>query len=298
VGDNITNIAQICIDGTALPGSTVTLHDGATAIGSAVANASTGAWSITASAPLSNGTHSLTATASNSGGASPASSALSVTVDTQAATASLAHASETSGTLSLTGASVGVAGVGYTVTILQDGHAVGTVTPSSGGGWSFTQSTVTNQVHTYTLQTTDAAGNKGLGANELILGTTGHDTLVGGSGDNLFFGGGGADTLTGGSGQNTFIYNAVGDAPYPTARHPGIETITNWVMGMDHIDLTGLGHLTFGGNTQTVTPHSVEWYVSGSNTFIIGDALGRSKPDFMIELTGVHTISSSDVWLA
>jgi Ca2+-binding RTX toxin-like protein len=228
---------------------------------------------------------------------SPASAALSVIIDTQPATAALAHVSETTTstgmTLTLSGtAADAIAGVAYTVSFLQDGANVGTVTPSN-GAWSFTESSVSNTIHTYTLQTTDAASNTGPGADTLIVGTSGRDTIVGGSGNNLIFGGSGADTLTGGSGQNTFIYNSVSDAPYP--KHAGaVETITNWATGFDHIDLSSLGHLTFGGQTQSVTPFSVEWYVSGGNTYVVGDVLGHAKPDFMIELMGVHALSSSD----
>ena len=293
-------MSKIVIDGSAQAGATVSLYDGATAIGSGVAT-TTGAFSILSNSALSNGTHLLTATAANSAGASQASAPLSVFIDTQPATAALSHLTETSTstgmTLNLSGTSAdAVAGVAYTVTVLQDGAKVGTVTPGANGAWSFSQSNVSNAIHTYTLQTTDAAANTGASSNDLILGTSGRDTIVGGPGNNLIFGGAGADTLTGGSGQNTFVYNSTSDAPY--GKHPGVETITNWATGLDLLDLSGLGHLTFGGQTQNVSPYSLEWYVSGGNTFIVGDAQGHARPDFMIELMGVHALSSSDFHLA
>ena len=141
-------------------------------------------------------------------------------------------------------------------------------TPTNENFWSFTQSGVSTAVHTYTLVTQDAAGNKGTGSDTLYVRTAGHDHIVGGSGANLIYGGAGADTLTGGSGTNTFIYGAVTDAPVATRGSTALDTITNWVSGQDHIDLTALGHMTFGGNTSTVNPDTVEWYVSGGNTYI------------------------------
>jgi len=212
-----------------------------------------------------------------------------VIVDTQAATASISHATVSGSSLTLTGtASDAVAGVGYTVSIFQDGKQIGSVTPTN-GAWTFTEQNVSNANHTYTVSTTDAAGNTGAGANDLILAAGGNQHIVGGTGNNLIVPGLGADTLTGGSGTNTFIYNSINDAPI--SNKP--ETITNWVSGSDHIDLTGLGHLTLGGETQNVATGTVDWYVSGGNTYIEAATAGH-RADLMIELIGVHNLSASD----
>src|SRR5207344_2329045 len=83
VGDGITNDATLTLTGTAEANSTVKVFDGATLLGSAVANGS-GAWSYTTTA-LASGAHSLTATASDAAGnTGAASAALSVTIDTTA----------------------------------------------------------------------------------------------------------------------------------------------------------------------------------------------------------------------
>ena len=63
VGDDITNDNTLTLTGTAEANSTVKVFDGATLLGSAVANGS-GAWSYTTAA-LANGAHSLTATATD-----------------------------------------------------------------------------------------------------------------------------------------------------------------------------------------------------------------------------------------
>src|SRR5258706_462243 len=80
-GDGITNFTQVKIDGTAEPGSRVTLYDtnGTTALGSGTADATTGVFGITTSV-LANGTHSITATATDAAGnTGPASTAYAVT---------------------------------------------------------------------------------------------------------------------------------------------------------------------------------------------------------------------------
>src|ERR1019366_6054242 len=80
VGDGITNANVLTLTGAAAASSTVNVYDGATLLGTAVADAS-GNWSFT-TGTLSNGSHSFTATDTVSGTTSAASAALSVTVDT------------------------------------------------------------------------------------------------------------------------------------------------------------------------------------------------------------------------
>jgi large repetitive protein len=82
--DNNTNVTTPTFTGTAEAGSTVTVFDGATAVGTGVATG--GNYSITTSV-LTNGAHSITAKATdNVGNTSVASGALTVTVDTVAPT--------------------------------------------------------------------------------------------------------------------------------------------------------------------------------------------------------------------
>ena len=79
--DNITNVTTPTFTGTAEAGSTVTLFDGATAVGTAVASA-TGDWSITTSA-LASGAQSFIAEATDvAGNVSAMSGALPVSIDT------------------------------------------------------------------------------------------------------------------------------------------------------------------------------------------------------------------------
>ena len=84
--DNITNDNTPTVSGGgAEAGATVTLYEGATVLGSVVADGS-GNWTITSSA-LTDGTHSLTVEQTDiAGNPSAASAALNISVDTQAPT--------------------------------------------------------------------------------------------------------------------------------------------------------------------------------------------------------------------
>jgi hypothetical protein len=287
----------VTIDGVAPLGSAVTLFDGATAIGTGVANASTGAFSITANTPLADGAHTLTATANSAGQVSAASAGLTVTIDTHAPVASLAYATaiptSTGETVTLAGTANGaVPGVSYSVAILRDGTQIGSVTPTN-GTWSFQAPNVSATTHTYTLQTMDTAGNTAPGANDAVVGGP-HSSVVASSGQNLIVGGAG-DTITGGSGLNSFIINSINQSSGGRSNGGFAQTITNWASGSDHFDLTGLGALTFGGQTQSVSSHSVNWYTSGGNTFVVGDTGGHGHgSSFTIELVGLHNLTSSD----
>ncbi|MEW6642052.1 MAG: Ig-like domain-containing protein [Pseudomonadota bacterium] len=79
-GDGITSFSQVKIDGTAEPGSTVTLYDSnGTMLGTGPADPTTGAFSIMTS-PLALGVHSITATATDAAGnTGPASTAYLLT---------------------------------------------------------------------------------------------------------------------------------------------------------------------------------------------------------------------------
>ena len=78
--DNVTNVTTPTFTGTAEAGSTVTLFDGVTAVGTAVATAS-GSWSITTPA-LASGVQNFTAEATDvAGNVSAMSGALPVTID-------------------------------------------------------------------------------------------------------------------------------------------------------------------------------------------------------------------------
>ena len=98
--NSIVNTNQVKLSGTAEANSTVTVYDGATAVGTGTTNSS-GAWSITTNA-LSTGTHALTAKAADvAGNVSSASQSVSSVISGAAPTPSPSELIELAGATSL-----------------------------------------------------------------------------------------------------------------------------------------------------------------------------------------------------
>ncbi|NEQ29362.1 MAG: calcium-binding protein, partial [Microcoleus sp. SIO2G3] len=81
------------------------------------------------------------------------------------------------------------------------------------------------------------------GGSDRISGLSGNDVLRGGDGDDILIGGLGADELTGGEGRDRFVL----------ALDNSIDTITDFAIGLDLLELTsGLtaGQVTIAQSTQ------------------------------------------------
>ena len=149
------------------------MFDGATLLGSAVANGS-GAWSYTTAA-LANGAHSLTATATDAAGnTGVASAALAVTIDTTAPVApSITSFSTDSGTvgdgitndntLTLTG----TAEANATVKVYDGATLLGSAVANGSGAWSYTTAALADGLQILTATATDAAGNTGAASSAI-----------------------------------------------------------------------------------------------------------------------------------
>jgi streptogramin lyase len=147
--DNITSRTSLALAGTAEIGSTVTLHRGATTVGTATADPGSSVWSITDGVP-GDGTFSYKATATDAAGnASPTSDALVVTVDTVPPS------------LNVTGAASGTV---YAMPALPVRPASAPV--DNGSGIASQHDNWTTPVggpaglYTYTATATDTAGNQ------------------------------------------------------------------------------------------------------------------------------------------
>jgi len=79
---------------------------------------------------------------------------------------------------------------------------------------------------------TSAQFMSGTNADDVLWAMGGDDTLSGGAGDDILMGGYGTDLLTGGGGADTFVFRA------DEARN---DTITDFNINEDRIDLSGLG---------------------------------------------------------
>ncbi|ADU70507.1 Ig-like domain repeat protein [Pantoea sp. At-9b] len=168
-----TNDSTPVVSGVAEPGSTVTVSDGSTVLGTATADGD-GNWSFT-TPTLTDGSHSLTTTVTDpAGNTGPASSPIAVTVDTTppAAAGNVQLSNDSSGTpvpIANGGATndttpvlSGTAEPGSTVTVSDGNTVLGTATVDSNGNWSYTTPTLDQGSHSLTTTVTDPAGNTGL----------------------------------------------------------------------------------------------------------------------------------------
>jgi Ca2+-binding RTX toxin-like protein len=131
----------------------------------------------------------------------------------------------------------------------------------------------------------------GNGGDNVLEGLGGADTLNGGDGSDNLTGGAGSDNLTGGAGIDKFVFTAVTDST-PSAS----DTITDFVHGVDKIDLAGIdayttvaGDQAFNGvsHSKMVAPNSVNWFESGGKTFVQADVDGvKATVEFTLVLTG------------
>ena len=82
--------------------------------------------------------------------------------------------------------------------------------------------------------------------NDVLIGGAGHDTLNGGAGHDKLNGGIGNDVLWGGSGNDTLTGDAGSDVfVFKRADGAGKTFITDFELGTDKIDLSGLGYTSF-----------------------------------------------------
>ncbi|MGD7245203.1 Ig-like domain-containing protein, partial [Ralstonia pseudosolanacearum] len=167
VSGSSTNDATPTLAGTAEAGSTITVYDNGTAIGTTTADAS-GNWTFTPATALADGSHSITVTATDAAGnVSTATSAITLTVDTAAPTAPTLNPSDGT-TLS------GTAEAGSTVSLdlNGDGTPDATVTADGSGNWTYTPTTPLTNGTVVSATATDPAGNVSPAATVTVAATS------------------------------------------------------------------------------------------------------------------------------
>ena len=250
--DNITSVTTPTFTGTAEAGSTVTLFDGTTKIGAAVATG--GTWNITSSS-LSNGVHAISATATDvAGNVSLATAALSVTVDTNTPSAPVFNAVSTARV-------AGTGDPGGMVTVRDGGTTLGATKVGPLGNWSWAFLTAPgNTVHVYTAFETDAAGNVGpVTAGTAQLGTTGADKLTSTAGNDFFRGAAGADTFSfaAGFGNDVIADFATAGAAHDIINFHAIATLNSFAAVLSHATLTAAGVVIAQDANDTLTLNNV-----------------------------------------
>lgn len=161
-------------------------------------------------------------------------------------------------------------------------HAGGVYTLKGGGGTD----TVSN---VQVLKFSDEQMVVGA-SGETLTARAGKDALVGGTGDDTLIASPGKDVLTGGGGNDHFVFGAIQDLK------PGApDTITDFVSGQDHIDISALDALITGGGSFHLgaTPGhagdiTVSYDAAHNRTVIDLFTNGDSKADGVIWLTGNH----------
>lgn len=168
-----TNDTTPTFSGTGEVGSTITIYNGATSIGTTTVGEG-GTWSFTPSTPLANGsTYVISTTETDTAGnTSLHSPTVTITIDTAAPNAPvIGYAEDDVGAIQtpvLTGGITddnkpvlhGTADPNSTITIYNGSTLIGTVVADGVGGWSFPLTTsLTDGTYTFTAKATDSAGN-------------------------------------------------------------------------------------------------------------------------------------------
>ena len=166
--DLLTNVVRPIVNGVTDSGTTVTIRDGSTVLGTATVTSTS--WTFTPTADLvGQGLHTLTATATDAAGNASAATALGVTIDTQitiAVTAASITTSSSSPTFS------GTTDANETVTITGAGFTTITTTANGAGVWSVAGSGIAAGTYALTVTASDAAANSASTSLALIIDQT------------------------------------------------------------------------------------------------------------------------------
>ena len=143
-------------------------------------------------------------------------------------------------------------------------------------------------------------GNSG---NNVLEGLAGRDTLIGGKGDDVLSGGTGSDLLTGGAGADSFRF--AGAYAGNAADQAGVDTITDFVHGTDHIQLEYYYYAALGsgpfdpasfvaGTKATTTSEHLIYNAANHVLYYDADGSGAGDQIAIAKFEGNVTITASD----
>ena len=159
----------------------------------------------------------------------------------------------------------------------------------------------------FALTVADAPGNTVVGTGngetltgtdgaDLILGLGGNDTIYAGSGTDIVDGGAGRDSLYSGPGADTFRYTNVSDSyrDYDTGGVTATDTVYDFTVGVDKIDVSGLGFLGLGDGSNNTLYLSLN--AAGDKTYIKSSQADADGNRFEIALSGnyLNTLTADD----
>jgi len=122
------------------------------------------------------------------------------------------------------------------------------------------------------------------GGNDIVEGKAGNDTLTGGRGNDLLTGGSGADLLVGGAGSDTFVYTDFNDKG---------DTITDFGVGRDVLDLKTLfDNLGYTG-ANPIAAGYMRFVQSGSNTQVQIDPDGVAGSQNFSPLVTLNNVTTA-----
>jgi Ca2+-binding RTX toxin-like protein len=295
-GDHITNDNTLSLTGSAPANSAVNVFDGTKQLGTVTANAS-GAWSYTTAA-LADDSHSFTATDIVGGTTSPASSPLSVTIDTVAPakpvvssfspdTAPTGDGHTTATTLTLTGTGE----ASSTIKAFDGTTLLGTAPVNASGVWSFTTSGLALGTYNITATDTDVAGNTS--ATSAALAVTIDSGGVGGGASNLVINGGfETGDFTGWTVGNyqpeqILITSNAHSGNFATALGPAgsdgsLSENLATIAGQHYILQFSLANMSSGAND-----FSVHW--DGTSVFALANAPSQSYTDYTFDVVATDS---------
>jgi subtilase family serine protease len=152
----------------------------------------------------------------------------------------------------------------------------------------------------------------GTANRDALYGDEGNDSLVGGKGNDTLIGGEGADSLRGGAGADFFQFDKVADIGKVAGDR---DVIVDWNPAADYIDLRGIdaktgvaGNNAFtfvdvDGSSFSGAKGELRWVqqnnsgTANDRTLVMGDVNGDRTADFVIEITGLHTMRAVDFLL-
>ncbi len=138
------------------------------------------------------------------------------------------------------------------------------------------------------------AGNDrafGGAGHDILAGNDGDDFLDGGAGDDLLVGGSGTDVLSGGAGADVFVFASVGQSRHGSAR----DIVSDFQTGVDKIDLSRIGVLSFTGSSYTGAGNEVRYNEAVGRLYI--DLDGDMASDFSVDIDGSPMLDWSDLIL-